>query len=69
MSWKGAKCQKWGKTTWAGCGLHKDMVMAKVLETERCKCPREGEAEHIPSKPNASTSNGDHGKVKDIYSI
>ena len=41
------------------------MVMAKVLEAERCKCPREGEAEHVPSKPNASISGGDHGRVKD----
>ena len=60
------KCQKCGKTTWAGCGLHKDMVMAKVPEAERCKCPREGEAEHVPAKPNTSTSGGDHGRVIDI---
>ena len=64
MSWKGVKCQKWEKITLAGCGLHKDMAMPKVPEAERCKCPREGEAQHVPSKPNASTSGGDHGRVK-----
>ena len=26
------KCEKCGKTTWRGCGKHKDMVMAKVLK-------------------------------------
>ncbi len=61
------KCEKCGKTTWAGCGKHKDMVMAKVPENERCTCPREGEAEAVPDKPNTS-SGGDHGNVKDITS-
>ena len=32
------------------------MVMVKVPEAKRCKCPREGEAKHAPFKPNASTS-------------
>ena len=35
------QCQKCGKTTWAGCGKHKDMVMAKIPEKDRCTCPRE----------------------------
>jgi len=35
------KCKKCGKTTWAGCGMHKDSVMEKVPENERCQCPRE----------------------------
>ena len=39
------QCSKCGKTTWAGCGKHKDMVMAKVPENERCLCPREGESQ------------------------
>ena len=43
-------CQKCGKTTWAGCGKHKDMVMSKVPEDQRCTCPREGEAEPVPAK-------------------
>jgi hypothetical protein len=59
------KCEKCGKTTWAGCGQHKDMVMAKVPENERCKCPREGEP--VPDKPNTSTSGGE-GNVKNIES-
>ena len=60
------KCEKCGKTTWAGCGQHKDMVMAKVPENERCTCKREGQAETVPDKPN--TSGGAHGKVIDITS-
>ena len=35
------KCKTCGKTTWAGCGRHKDSVMANVPENERCTCPRE----------------------------
>ena len=35
------KCEKCGKTTWAGCGRHKDSVMEKVPEDQRCVCPRE----------------------------
>ena len=60
------KCEKCGKTTWAGCGKHKDMVMAKVPENDRCKCPREGEP--VPAEPNTASSSGDHGNVKDIES-
>ena len=41
------------------------MATAKVPEAKRCKCPREGEAEHVPFKPNASTLGGDHGRVKE----
>ena len=35
------KCKTCGKRTWAGCGRHKDSVMEKIPEEERCKCPRE----------------------------
>ena len=35
------KCKKCGKTTWAGCGRHKDQVMENVPEEQRCQCPRE----------------------------
>ena len=58
------KCENCGKTTWAGCGKHKDMVMAKVPENERCTCPREGEP--VPQKPNTSSSGGEHGKVIEL---
>ena len=61
------KCEKCGKTTWAGCGLHKDMVMAKVPEKDRCTCKREGNAEPVPEKPNVPSSEG-HGKVIEIKS-
>ena len=60
------KCEKCGKTTWAGCGKHKDIVMAKVPENDRCKCPRKGEP--VPAEPNTSSSGSDHGNVKDIES-
>ena len=62
------KCEKCGKTTWKGCGKHKDMVMSKVPEKERCKCPREGQAEPVPETPNTTVAEGDHGKVIDIES-
>ena len=59
------KCEKCGKTTWSGCGKHKDMVMAKVPENERCTCPREGEP--VPDQP-VSSSDGDHGNVISVGS-
>ena len=62
------KCEKCGKTTWAGCGKHKDMVMSKVPEKDRCKCKREGGEEHIsiPAKSNNISTSFDNGKVKNI---
>ena len=36
------KYEKCGKTTWKGCGKHKDMFMSKILEKERCKWQKEG---------------------------
>jgi hypothetical protein len=30
------KCKQCGKTTWAGCGLHVDQVMASVPAAQRC---------------------------------
>lgn len=45
------QCAKCGKTTWAGCGLHKDMVMSKIPPENRCTCPREGEAHPAPAAP------------------
>ncbi len=61
------KCEKCGKTTWAGCGKHKEMVMSKVPEKDRCKCKREGE-EHvtIPEQPSNIPTGSDNGKVKNI---
>jgi hypothetical protein len=33
-----ALCSTCGKTTWRGCGMHVDMVMAGVPQTQRCTC-------------------------------
>lgn len=30
-------CRTCGKTTWAGCGQHVDMVMAGVPSSDRCR--------------------------------
>ena len=49
-------------------GQHKDMVMSKVPEKDRCKCKREGGEEHIsiPAKSNNISTSFDNGKVKNI---
>ena len=31
-----ATCRTCGKTTWAGCGMHVDQVMASVPREDRC---------------------------------
>jgi len=31
-------CSKCGKTTWSGCGMHVDQVMASVSPENRCTC-------------------------------
>mgnify|MGYP003436801542 FL=1 len=36
-----ATCHSCGKTTWAGCGMHADMVMASVPAEARCSCHEE----------------------------
>ena len=59
-------CQKCGKTTWAGCGKHKDMVMAKIPVDQRCTCKREGASEPVPQEPNIAKPGEDHGNVIDI---
>ncbi len=40
------KCNRCGKTTWAGCGRHVDSVMQNVPENERCNCPRQESNSH-----------------------
>ena len=59
-------CKKCGKTTWAGCGKHKDMVMAKIPEKDKCKCPRDGPTEAVPSTPNIAKPGEDHGNVEEV---
>ena len=61
-------CQKCGKTTWAGCGKHKDMVMAKIPENQRCTCKRDEPSEPVPETSNAPVPGEDHGKVIEIPS-
>lgn len=29
-------CKQCGKTTWAGCGMHVDQVLAGVPQSDRC---------------------------------
>lgn len=41
-------CRKCGKTTWAGCGMHVNQVMAGVPRAQRC----EGHADE-PKEPGA----------------
>ena len=60
------QCPKCGKTTWAGCGKHKDMVMAKVPEKDRCTCPRDGEPQQQAAPKE--TANYDKGNVIEITS-
>jgi hypothetical protein len=33
-----ARCHRCGKTTWSGCGMHVDSVMARVTPAQRCTC-------------------------------
>lgn len=33
-----ARCNRCGKTTWSGCGMHVDSVMSRVAPAQRCTC-------------------------------
>ncbi|KAI0790023.1 hypothetical protein C8Q75DRAFT_763643 [Abortiporus biennis] len=35
------KCDKCGKTTWEGCGMHVQTVMKDVKDEDKCQCPRD----------------------------
>ena len=59
-------CQKCGKTTWAGCGKHKDMVMAKIPVDQRCTCKKDTAPEPVPVEPNIAVPGEDHGNVIEI---
>ena len=61
------KCPKCGKTTWAGCGKHKDMVMAKVPENERCTCNQKVDSNSNPESIKVTIN--DSGNVIEIKSI
>jgi hypothetical protein len=40
-----AVCDHCGRTTWRGCGMHVDQVLAAVPASERCACA------HTPVRP------------------
>ncbi|QLQ16927.1 MAG: hypothetical protein HZY73_16140 [Micropruina sp.] len=42
-----AACPRCGKTTWRGCGMHVDQVMARVPAGQRCCCAQQ------PARPAA----------------
>jgi hypothetical protein len=51
------KCNKCGKTTWAGCGNHVDQVMRNVPAPSRCTCDRQvpaGVGGSAPVDPGSS---------------
>lgn len=33
-----AECQRCGRTTWKGCGMHVERVLAAVPDEQRCSC-------------------------------
>lgn len=33
-------CEKCGKPTWAGCGLHIESALKDVPKEDRCKCQK-----------------------------
>ncbi|OAQ23174.1 hypothetical protein K457DRAFT_142927 [Linnemannia elongata AG-77] len=47
------KCNKCGKTTWKGCGMHVEQVMKDVPKSQQCECPREGSSCIISNRPVA----------------
>ncbi|KAF9429461.1 hypothetical protein BGZ76_001265 [Entomortierella beljakovae] len=49
------KCDKCGKTTWKGCGMHVEQVMKNVPKNQQCECPREGASCVICSQPDYSS--------------
>ena len=62
-----AKCDKCGKTTWAGCGKHKEMVMSKIPENERCTCKKEKDSE--TKKSFSFSENNNIGNFTEIKSL
>ncbi|KAF9922037.1 hypothetical protein FBU30_007893 [Linnemannia zychae] len=50
------KCDKCGKTTWKGCGMHVEQVMKDVPKSQQCECPREGSSCIISNHPVADVA-------------
>lgn len=42
------KCEKCGKTTWAGCGAHVEQTLAGVPADQLCRC-KDAQAQKPPS--------------------
>ena len=62
------KCQKCGKTTWKGCGKHKDMIMSKIPDDQKCTCEEKEKDQPEPEENNINIVKADKGNVKDIES-
>ena len=58
------KCEKCGKTTWQGCGKHKEMIMSKISYDNRCSCKEEDKSD----ENNINILTIDKGNVEDIES-
>ena len=58
------KCEKCGKTTWQGCGKHKEMIMSKISYDNRCTCEEEDKSD----ENNINILTIDKGNVEDIES-
>lgn len=49
---RAVKCKSCGKTTWAGCGLHVEQVLASVPPAQRCPGhPKAAPARKTPAAP------------------
>lgn len=44
-----ATCRQCGKTTWSGCGMHVDRVLARVPAADRCTCSPDRPASAAPA--------------------
>ena len=49
-------CKTCGKTTWAGCGMHVDQVLAGVPASQRC-----------PGHPRAERAQGPGGLLGRLF--
>jgi len=44
------QCEKCGKPSFAGCGMHVEQVLADVPRAERCRCAEERASEKPPGQ-------------------
>ena len=62
------KCKKCGKTTWKWCGKHKDMIMSKIPNDQKCICLEKEKDQPEPDENNINIVTVGKGNVKDIES-